>query len=174
MLRRAVTLPPRHLTNPNPLARPSVPDVSMSDRTTAGVPPGVTPFEQVTEVRFADIDGMRHVNNAKYATYTENARTAWLHTKVRPASLDDIGFILARIEIDFLAAATLGDTVTTRMWVPRIGSKSWTFAYEMTKQDGTVVARASTVQVAYDYEREVTVPLSERFLVALKPLSADA
>ncbi|MBW3582531.1 MAG: acyl-CoA thioesterase [Euryarchaeota archaeon] len=132
------------------------------------VPEGTAPFTTDVEVRFADVDGMRHVNNAKYLTYTEVCRTRFLAAHKALKDLDDMPFILARAEIDFRGAATMGDTVRVEMWVPRIGDKSWDFAYRMSDaKDGRLFAVARTVQVGYDYADETTIPVPERYLPGL-------
>lgn len=38
------------------------------------------PFVHRETVRFSDLDGMGHVNNAVYSTYLEQARLAWFGT----------------------------------------------------------------------------------------------
>jgi acyl-CoA thioester hydrolase len=35
-------------------------------------------YEQRIEVRWRDVDALRHVNNAVYATYLEECRDGWL------------------------------------------------------------------------------------------------
>lgn len=123
-------------------------------------------------VRFRDVDGMRHVNNVVYLTYTEEARSRWIVEDLKAGGVDEIGFILARAEIDFLAAASMGDTVRVEMWVPRIGTKSWDFAYTLrSATDGRLFARARTVQVAYDYRTERTMPIPESYLESLRRMA---
>lgn len=137
-------------------------------------PEGVEPFVHETAVRFADVDGMRHVNNAMYVTYLENARTAWVHDVDDPRTFDDIEFILARVEVDYKAAATLRDTVRVQMWVPRIGRKSWDFAYRLTDLSGeTLFALAKTTQVAFDYEAGISIQIPPRYLTSLKRLAGE-
>jgi len=41
------------------------------------------PFEHRETVRFRDLDGMGHVNNAVYSTYLEQARLAWFGPAAR-------------------------------------------------------------------------------------------
>jgi len=56
------------------------------------------PFVHRETVRFRDLDGMGHVNNAVFLTYLEQCRLAWFGSD--PAfALNDV--ILARTEIDF-------------------------------------------------------------------------
>ena len=51
--------------------------------------PGEFRHRKVIEVRFADTDAMGHVNNAKYLTYMETARTRYIEEVVlgEPMSL---------------------------------------------------------------------------------------
>jgi acyl-CoA thioesterase FadM len=66
------------------------------------------PFVHRETVRFRDLDGMGHVNNAVFSTYLEQARLAWFgETTVLP--LQDV--ILARTEIDFRSPVAWGETV---------------------------------------------------------------
>lgn len=137
-------------------------------RDETALPEGTTPFTTDVEVRFADIDGMRHVNNAKYLTYTEVCRTRFLAAHNELTALDDMPFILARAEIDFRGAATMGDTIRIEMWVPRIGGKSWDFAYRLSDtKEGRLFAAARTVQVGYDYQDGTTIPVPERYVPGL-------
>lgn len=135
-------------------------------------PEGVEPFVSRRGVRFSDIDGMGHVNNAVYLSYMEEARFDWVLGEVGVKDLASVDFILAHVSVDYLAAATLGDEVRVEMWVPRIGEKSWDFAYRLTRaRDDQVLARARTTQVAYDYAKSRTVPISDRYRPFLERLA---
>lgn len=140
-------------------------------RLPSGPPEGVEPFVCVRRVRFSDIDGMGHVNNAVYHSYTEEARFDWVIHEVGTKDLRAVDFILAHASIDFLAPATLGDEVRVEMWVPRIGKKSWDFAYRLTSGGGDrVFASALTTQVAFDYGKGRTKEVPERYRPFLERL----
>lgn len=125
-------------------------------------------------MRFSDIDGMGHMNNARYLSFTEEARTQWILEELKPNSVTEIDFILARAEVDFRAPANLGDVIRVEMWVSHIGTKSWEFTYRMFDiQTGVVVASGQTTQVAYDYAAGQTKPLTERYLKSLRRLQGD-
>jgi acyl-CoA thioester hydrolase len=94
-------------------------------------------------VRFRDCDAMGHVNNAVYSTYLEEARIAVLG--------DLIGFILARVEIDFRSELRNGEDVEVRTRCARIGTKSFDLEHVISAY-GRVVAEARSVLVSYDYE----------------------
>jgi acyl-CoA thioester hydrolase len=130
-------------------------------------------YTHETTVRFGDTDAMGHVNNAKFATYLEDARVGFFRaTTGETVSL--AGLILARTEIDFVRPILFGaGPVRTTVWVERVGTKSFRTGYTM-EQDGAVVGRAIAVLVAYDYAAGSSRPLSddERALLSAHLLAA--
>ena len=111
-------------------------------------------------VRFRDLDAKGHVNNAVYLTYMESARVAFLFRVGAIAGLDDLSFIVARIEIDFRAPVELGECVEVGVRAARFGTKSFDLEYEL-RADGRLVAEAKSVCVGYDYESGETMPIPE-------------
>ena len=59
--------------------------------------------------------------------------------------------ILARVELDFRAPAGFGDEIEVGVRTARLGTKSFDLEYELRRGE-KVVANATTVLVAYDYE----------------------
>lgn len=120
-------------------------------------------------VRFRDVDGMGHVNNAVFSTYLETARIAYWE-RLDPRFLDGakkgdlrgVTMILARAEIDFRGQISYGETVRVRCRCPRIGGKSFDLEYRVESPDGErLYAEARTVQVAFDYDAQRTIPVSD-------------
>ena len=135
-------------------------------------PPGVQPRIIELPVRFSDIDGMGHVNNVVYLTYTEEARSQWANKDLGVESLEKFSFILAHAAIDFLAPVDFGADVRVAMWVPRIGGKSWDFGYAISDvHSGALYATARTTQVAYDYKTRSTVSIPKPWLAHLQKLA---
>lgn len=100
-------------------------------------------------VRFRDLDGMGHVNNAVFMTYMETARLNYF----RSLGLGDNpleGMILARAEVDFRSPIELGEQVEVGVRTGRIGTKSFELDQEV-RADGRVAAEGRFVLVAYDY-----------------------
>ena len=116
-------------------------------------------FEYVIDVRFRDCDAFGHVNNAVYLTYLEQARVeAWRHLHGTSGLPKDL--ILARVEIDYRAPATLGDRLVVRLRVAAVGTKSFTLDCEIENvRTRELVATARTVQVMYDYTAGSSVPI---------------
>jgi acyl-CoA thioester hydrolase len=116
------------------------------------------------EVRYGDIDGQGHVNNAKYLTYLEQARVGYVMNLGLWAadSFLDVGMILADAQITFRAPILLGQPIRVGVHVSRLGTKSFDMTYVIEDQrDARVLATAKTVQVSYDYRTEKTVPIPD-------------
>lgn len=123
------------------------------------------------EVRFNDVDGMGHVNNALYLTYLEHCRMRFFTEVAGSTSERDFPFILAHAALDYKAPMKMGAKPVVKMWTSRIGGKSWNFEYEIRDaKSGTLYATATTVQVAYDYTIEKSDQLMGDLLELVKGL----
>jgi acyl-CoA thioester hydrolase len=128
------------------------------------------------EVRFADTDGMRHVNNAKYLTYCEIARIRyWTDVTGETFGLHSEGvesLILAEARITYRAQAFYGDTVTVQTRTTRIGRSSFTLEHRLTAHGHggprRLVAVSESVLVRFDYEIDRPVPLSDEHVAAIE------
>ncbi|GIV34050.1 MAG: thioesterase [Chitinophagales bacterium] len=114
------------------------------------------------QIRFADIDSMGHVNNARYLTYIESARIAYFKQVLQTGMHSSPGFILAKATVDFLLPLLFDDKIQVYTRCSRIGTKSFDLEYEIVKMQGNGVitaARAHTVLVAYDYAAQKSIPI---------------
>jgi acyl-CoA thioester hydrolase len=100
-------------------------------------------------VRFRDLDGMGHVNNAVFLTYMESARLAFFRSLGLGHNPLE-GLILARAEIDFRSPIELGEQIEVGSRPGRIGTKSFDLHQEV-RADGRHAAEGKFVLVAYDY-----------------------
>ncbi len=116
------------------------------------------------QMRFRDIDGMGHVNNAVYLSYCELARTQFYLKHNFKRSLHEIDFILAHVGIDYVSAAEWGDQIQVAVWPSKVGNTSFTLSYEITdKRSGRVIAKSSSVLVSYDYSAKKSKPIPPEF-----------
>lgn len=124
---------------------------------------GSAPVTVDIPVRFRDVDGMGHVNNAVFSTYLETARIEyWQRLFPGEVELAKVEMILARAEIDFRGQIRFPGTVRVSARCPRIGTKSFDLVYRVVcAAGGDLFAEARTVQVAYDYRAGRTVPVSD-------------
>ena len=118
-------------------------------------------YEMRIEIRWRDVDALRHVNNAVYATYLEECRDGWLERALgKDGALWD--YVLARVAIDFRNEVGLGEeAVLARATLVRIGTSSMTLREEIRKLDRTIAAEAQSVIVARDAETGRSRPLTE-------------
>jgi len=119
------------------------------------------------KVRFADIDSMGHVNNAKFFTYMEQARVEYFR------KIKDLDFrtqegapgtsvILASIRCDFLAPVYLDEELSVSVRTTKMGRSSFSMEYLI--QDtasGREVGRGESTQVYFDYQNEKSLEIPD-------------
>lgn len=115
------------------------------------------------QIRWADLDAFRHINNAAYLVYMQEARAdfTWFSRKGKGEKpiLDDM--VVARAEVDFIAPIHTTDIpLDVEISIEKIGNSSFVMLYEMS-QSGTLRARGKTVQVGVDMETEKARPLRD-------------
>jgi acyl-CoA thioester hydrolase len=114
------------------------------------------------EVRLGDLDPFGHVNNAVIATYVEQGRVLYLRdvlgTGVDPVSMP---FILAMLKIDYLSQVMFSDTVEVASRVDWIGRTSVGMSHLLINQEARELARSEAVLVAFDYDVERPMPVSD-------------
>lgn len=104
-----------------------------------------------------------HVNNARYLEFLEAARWECLD---RHLDIEDIhrrgwSFVVVRIEIDYRAAATLGDWLWVSTWREEIGRSSALLRQEVRRRnDEGIVAEATVRFVIVDRARRRPLRMS--------------
>lgn len=115
-------------------------------------------------VRWDDLDAMGHVNNAKYLTFAQEARFLWATEEFSGAMQETslIGMVVARAEIDFIAPINEGGKfVDVEITVGKIGNSSFDMLFTIS-DNGTVLAKVKTVQVAVNVETMKSRPLTDK------------
>lgn len=123
-------------------------------------------------IRFVDFDSLGHVNNANYLTYFEIARIRYFEEIIAEGRVNwkKEGIILARAEIDFRQPINSYDGYYISIRCSRIGTKSFDFAYRITKEnDANIISMAegTTVMVCFDYETQQTTAMKNEWRVAI-------
>jgi acyl-CoA thioester hydrolase len=118
------------------------------------------------DVRFRDVDAMGHVNNAVFFTYFEEGRKVFLEEVLWIVDAADYPFIMAHIQCDFLRPLLLGTRPLLEIWISDIGTKKFTFQYEIKEQgrEQTLYCRGESVMVFFDYTARKTIPIPEKIL----------
>lgn len=118
-------------------------------------------------IRFNDIDGMGHVNNAVYLSYFEQARMEHFGELVgKNWDWQTEGILLARNEIDYKVPILLHDTPTIEIRVSHIGTKSMEVSYRILKKiDGEeiVCTTGKSVLVCFNYKTQTTINVPDKW-----------
>lgn len=117
-------------------------------------------------IRFRDIDSMGHVNNAVFFTYFEEGRKEFLHTLFNIVNPGEYNFILAHIACDYLKPVRISDPVSLQLWVGETGHKKFDLLYKIINRNDQSIVYASgrSVQIFYDYKKNLTMPIPQYFL----------
>jgi len=125
-------------------------------------PPGI--FTMRRPVRWRDIDGAGHVNNAAYLVYLEDcgvevsAAHGWTMTRMMEAGF---GIIARRYRIEYRLPAVLGDELEVSTWASKPKRVTAVRHYTVNRvTDGALLARAHVlwVWVNLDSGRPMRVP----------------
>jgi acyl-CoA thioester hydrolase len=113
------------------------------------------------QVIFRDIDTFGHVNNAVYLSYFEWARAQLWFQLTGGSGSRDIGFILARAEIDFLLQIEM-EPIEIRVRIGEMRTTSFETLYEIRKSNGQqVAATGRVVAVLFDWKTQSKTPITD-------------
>ncbi len=115
------------------------------------------------KVRFSDLDAMRHVNNATYLSYLEEARIAYFKEALnKPMDKLDFQAVVARIEIDYKQPIIFGDELEILSRISKIGNKSFDMDHIIIidrNENKIIAAEIVTKLVSYNYETQTSFPI---------------
>lgn len=124
-------------------------------------------FYHPVEVRYGDLDPQGHVNNAKYLTYFEQARIAYLVELglfTKDQSFMEIGVILADVHITYLEPVYFGQKIKVGARVSKLGNKSILCEQNIVDADtDKELAKGEVVMVTYDYRAEKTISVPQEW-----------
>lgn len=127
-------------------------------------------------VRYSDIDAQGHVNNARYFTYMEEARIGYfvaLGLWREGHDFNTLGQIVAEATCTYKRPILLGQTVQVATRTARIGTKSLTLEYRLLVNNEEV-ATGRSVQVAYDYATQTSIPILAEWRAAVAEFEGTA
>jgi acyl-CoA thioester hydrolase len=122
-------------------------------------------------VRWADVDSMGHVNNAKYFTYCESARMSYFAAVGLEAFRQGgrFGPALAAANLNFRRQVRYPAELEVRTRVSKLGRTSFTMEYEIVAAgSGERVADGAGVVVWVDYPSGLPEPLPEGLRAAIR------
>jgi acyl-CoA thioester hydrolase len=121
-------------------------------------------FYHPIEIRYADIDAQRHVNNARYFTFMEQARVKYIENLGLWAGddFDSAGIILVQQSCTYHRPIEYGASIRVGVKIKRLGTKSLEVAYQLVGDgDSDIHAEGSTILVTYDYKKRGSIPIPQ-------------
>lgn len=116
------------------------------------------PFQTFDKLRYADTDRQGHINNALFNTFLETGRVEFLYDPKNPLFDDDAEFVIASLNLNFLAEITWPGRLDIGTGVTRVGTSSFGL-YQGLFQDDVCVATAETVIVQTNVVSRRSTPL---------------
>jgi acyl-CoA thioester hydrolase len=125
------------------------------------------------QVIFRDVDTFGHVNNAVYLSYFEWARALmWFDLTGAKGVPTDIGFIVARAEIDFMVQIAM-EPIEIRVRIAEMRTTSLDTVYEIRRGNGELAATGKVVVVLFDWHEQQKVPISDELRQKVKQRCAS-
>lgn len=119
-------------------------------------------------IRLGDLDHQSHVNNAVFATYFETGRVMLIREIFGGLQSGGKGFVVARLEINYLRELHWPGDVTVGTALERVGRSSVTYAQAVFAGENCA-AHGRTVMVLIDKQTRASAPIPEDILRKLEP-----
>lgn len=127
-------------------------------------------FKMKLDIRWSDMDEMRHVNNAVYLTYFEQARVYYFHEACQ-WNWKEIGAILANAHVDYLKPVVFPNPTYVYVRVSKLGNKSFETTYMITSivnGEEQITTTGYATMVLFDYQTNASVAMPEYLKERLK------
>jgi acyl-CoA thioester hydrolase len=126
------------------------------------------------EIRWRDLDGFGHVNNAVFLTYVEECRDEFLQRHLHDPP-EQGEYMLVRVAIDYRSQITMGDDfVEAEVGITRVGRTSVTLHERIyAGPERRLAAEIEAVVVRYDWETGSSRPLDPAVAAALAASTAE-
>jgi acyl-CoA thioester hydrolase len=132
------------------------------------------PCQKRIEIRWSDLDGLGHVNNAVFLTYLEECRDGWVQANLR-AGDSELEYVLARVAIDYRSQVVLADRhVDVEIDLLRIGRSSATLTERIyAGPERRLASESESVVVRYDWEAGSPCPIDPAIAASLAASTAE-
>jgi acyl-CoA thioester hydrolase len=124
------------------------------------------PYRHEIRIRYGEVDMQRHVFNAHYLAYIDDALDRWLRTVLDPEYESVFDIVVKRADLTWSGGAGFGDTLAIDVAVRRWGRTSFDVGFE-----GSVGERpifdATLTYISVDPGTTTPTPVPERVRAAL-------
>jgi acyl-CoA thioester hydrolase len=129
-------------------------------------------FRYYVRVRYQECDAQHVVFNARYGDYIDLACSEFLRAALpSPRDVFDGSFEIQTVRqvIEWKAPARFDDVLEVSVWASRIGTTSFTLAFELRRaSDGTLLVTSETVYVHVDPKSFAKRSIEPRMRAALE------
>ena len=116
-------------------------------------------FRHEMRIRYSEVDMQRHVFNAHYLAYIDDACDAWFREAIGVDYGKQFDVVLKRLEITWHGSATWGDVLSVDVEVERWGNTSFDIGFTGSVEDHPVFHSTVTyVSVGFGTTEPVPVP----------------
>ena len=120
-------------------------------------------FQHKLKTRWRDLDAFRHVNNATFLSYIEDARI--LFFKRWNINLKEKSLIVASVKIDYIKQIKHPSNIIIGQKVSRLGTKSYDILSGVFIEGEISPSCVSTVtSVCYDFIAKKTIPVYQEII----------
>lgn len=122
-------------------------------------------FQTNIEIRYRDTDSMGHVSSPIYYDYMQSAYLEYMHRILELPKSKKLPHIMVKTSCEYISQAKYGDKLCIFSYITKFGTKSFEMEHMMRIDDEKteLVAKATSVHVMYDYEKQATYPVPENF-----------
>jgi acyl-CoA thioester hydrolase len=124
------------------------------------------PYRHEIRVRYAEVDMQRHVFNANYLVYVDDASDTWFREAIGADYGKAFDVVLKRMDITWHGAAGWGDMLAVDVEVRRWGTTSFDIGFEGSVDDSPVFS-ATVTYVSVDEGSTRPVPIPDFVRTAL-------
>ena len=120
-------------------------------------------FQHPVDTRWKDLDAFRHINNAVFLSYIEDARIVLL--KRWKITYAERSLIVASVKIDYLKQVKHPSSLIVGQKVSRLGNKSFDIRSAVfVKGEPEPVCISTITSVAFDFKLNQTVKLYQEII----------
>jgi acyl-CoA thioester hydrolase len=110
------------------------------------------------QVRFSDLDFLKHVSNSVYAQYFDLARVHFFREIGK--HVEAPRHVVASVKIDMLREIHFDQTVVVDTWCSKVGNKSLNIEHRIFAND-VCVTTSQCVLVGFDLEKRCSSPFPQ-------------
>ena len=118
-------------------------------------------IETPIQIRFSDVDPLRHVNNVSQQMYFDLGKGDYFKRvmdEYKP--VDDIFSITASTATSYMVQVRITDTLHVTTTCERVGNKSFTLLQRLFAGERLCTESRSTM-VAFDFKRQESIPVPD-------------